>query len=558
MKQVIAGVSGVASLALLGYIASRQNGHARSKRAIEFDDEIVEKYDFQGENSTLTEKEQWIAFLKDINVDATQDVLEKVAQVSYKGNFANMRQYSRGNYASVSEAMNAENNRRMTEGGEWADAIRLNMNQGATFKPAVGETGNCEWSSSESVADEDGCVKRVGFEFTSPHVQNQIQAAGCDDASYVPYTNDDNSNLWFLVPRAIPLWAKDESSHVDDWAEYFTFIRGITKKWWVRNHDGIIRLSVGLYLNGVQMIPRGVKMSRRDPLSRLNRWYSKPSISAAKPGFYKTLKTVADSMGNGAYVRNSANGVLEGTRESKDNCYFLMFIQDVPYDLNTIHVRTQEGSRERTGDFFDKINRVCTANYAFVMPGARDPESNAGKFIDQFELIAFPERQEYFPYDPDFSGIYRLENFQEVSSQAFEDHVRMGMCMHAKRHQCKLAQKGTVIEPTVAEYDLEYYEEDSYANDYSAYDNSEVDYASPTDEPYYEMKSLDEPEEEQEVTPEPQCCGANIYIKTFNNVIKMCTYDYQTLQGKIEQRGENGGLDYSSVYDYSSDYQYKK
>merc|ERR1712004_703969 len=166
--------------------------------------------------------------------------------------------------------------------------------------------------------------------------------------------------------------------------------RGITKKWWVRNHDGIIRLSVGLYLNGVQMIPRGVKMSRRDPLNRLNRWYSKPSISAAKPGFYKTLKTVADSMGNGAYVR------------------------------------TQEGSRERTGDFFDKINRVCTANYAFVMPGARDPESNAGKFIDQFEIIAFPERQEYFPYDPDFSGIYRLENFQEVSSQAFEDHVRMG------------------------------------------------------------------------------------------------------------------------------------
>jgi hypothetical protein len=134
----------------------------------------------------------------------------------------------------------------------------------------------------------------------------------------------------------------------------------------------------------------------------------------------------------------------------------------------------------------------------------------------------------------------------------------MGMCMHAKRHQCKLAQKGTVIEPTVAEYDLEYYEEDSYANDYSAYDNSEVDYDSPTDEPYYEMKSLDEPEEEEEVTPEPQCCGANIYIKTFNNVIKMCTYDYQTLQGKIEQRGENGGLDYSSVYDYGSDYQYKK
>jgi hypothetical protein len=558
MKQIIAGVSGVASLALLGYIASRQNGHARSKRAIEFDDEIIEKYDFEGENSTLTEKEQWIAFLKDINIDATQDVLEKVAQVSYNGNFANMRQFSRGEYASVHDAMILENNKRLSEGGEWAEAIRSTIQQGATYKAAAGESGNCEWSASESVADEDGCVKTNGFEFTSPHIQNQIQAAGCDDADYVPYTADDNTNLWFLVPRAIPLWAKDESSHVNDWAEYFTLIKSMTSKWWVRNHDGIIRLSVGLYLNGVQMIPRGVKMSRRDPLARLNRWYSKPSISAAKPGFYKTLKTVSESMGVGAYVRNSANGVLEGTRESKDNCYFLMFIQDIPYDLNTIHVRTQEGSRKRTGDFFDQINSVCTATYAFVMPGARDSESAAGKFIDQFELIAFPKRQEFFPYDPDFSGIYRLENYQEVSSQAFEDHLRMGMCMHAKRQQCKLAQKGAVVEPTVAEYDLEYYEEDSYANDYAAYDNSEVDYESPTDEPYYEMKSLDEPEEKEEVAPQPQCCGANIYISQFNNVIKMCLYDYQALQGKVTARGESGGMDYSSVYDYNSDYQYKK
>lgn len=541
MHQIITGIrfSGLASLVLLAYIYSTQNHHKISKRSIDLDDEI---YEYQEQNST-SEKDQWISFLNDINLDISQDVYEKVAQVAYTGNFNNMRQYFKGKYAQVHDAMLTENDKRMTEASEWADAIKINLPQAAEYKAAAGQSGNCEWSISESLADEDGCVKRIGLEFTSPHITKQIQNAGCDDPNYVPYTNDDNTNVWFIVPRAIPLWAKDENSHIDDWAEYFTLIKRMTANWWVRKHTGLIRLSVGLYLNGVQMIPRGVKMSLRNPLTRLTRWYRSPSISAARPGFYKTLKSVSSSLGTGIYKPNSANGVLPSTEENKDNCYMLMFIQDIPYDLNTIHVRTGSESRKRTGDFFDKINSVCTANYAFVMPGARDPESKAGKFIDQFEMIAFPNRKTYFPYDPDFSGIYRLENFQEVSSQAFEDHLRMGMCMHSKRQQCKLSQKGRLVDQEVVEYDMEYYAGDEYGNDYygeytSDSDNDALVYGYEDDDVLNDMKSI-----EEEITPEPQCCGGNIYGGHFNNAIKSCNFE-----GKIVEKGKELDYDYDQYY----------
>jgi len=208
--------------------------------------------------------------------------------------------------------------------------------------------------------------------------------------------------------------------------------------------------------------------------------------------------------------------------------------------------------------FFDKINSVCTANYAFVMPGANDPESAAGKFIDQFELIAFPQRQKYWPWDPEYSGIYRLENFQQISSPEFEAHIRASMCMQSRRQQCKLSMKGTAIEPTVAEYDLEYYGEDPYANEFRT-DNSE-DYYAEDGDGYYELKSITEaPETAAPVAPQPECCGANIYGGHFNNVDKQCIYDFDTNENRIVSResGAAGG-DVSYDYDASYSYDYKK
>jgi len=551
MKQVIAGVSGVASLALLGYIASRQ-GHSISKRAIEFDDEVIE---IETSNSTLTQQEQWIAFLKELNLDVDQpDIFEKVAQVPYSGNFANMRAYYKDQYASVHDAMINENGNRMEVGGAWAEAFVVQP--AAEYKAPADTSGNCEWAPTQDQADDEGCVLRMGLDHLSPHVDALINSH-CD-ADYVPYTDDDNTNLWFMVPRAIPLWAKDEGSHVSDWVEYFTFIKRITKNWWERNHNGIIRLSVGLYMNGVQLIPRGVRMTRRSPLARLTRWYSQPALSAQKPGMYRTLRTLADSMGKGAYVRNSGNGVLSGSEEAKDNCYMLMFIQDIPYDLNTMHIRTEEGSRQRTGDFFDTINKNCFANYAFVMPGARDSSSPAGKFINAFELIAHPEMQQYYPWDPEYSGVYRLESFQEINSQSFEDHVRNSMCMHAKRQQCKLTMKGKEVTPTVAaNYDDDYYGDDEYANDYAAYDNSYIAASEAPIEDYAGgMKAVTEaPTEAPE--PQPECCGGTLYGGLFNNVKKMCIYDYQTQSNKVITRtADNAAPEYNAdnYQDYAYDY----
>merc|ERR1712110_449572 len=404
--KVIAGTTGLASLAFLGYLASN-SGHSISKRAIEIEDDII----IEETNSTsLTNQEQFIQFLREINLDVSQpDLFEKAAtQIQYKGNWANMRKYQstvddKLTYAAVHDAMVAEHQSRLEEGEDWADSFVVQP--AAEFKAPAGMSGNCEYSSSPNdPMDDEGCLVTRGLDFTPPHLNSVIEAAGCNDPEYIPYTDDDNTNIWFLIPRAIPLWAKDENSHVDSWTNYFTLIKGMADDWWTRRHSGIVRLSIGLYLNGVQLIPRGVRMTGRSPLNRLTRWYSQPALSAQKPGFYRTLRTISDNVGKGAYRANSGNGVLPGSDENKENCYFLMFIQDLPYDLNQAHVRVPaENTRKRTGDFFDHINSKCYASYAFVMPGARDSDSPAGKFIDQFQLVAQPGLQEFHPWDEDYS-----------------------------------------------------------------------------------------------------------------------------------------------------------
>jgi hypothetical protein len=119
--------------------------------------------------------------------------------------------------------------------------------------------------------------------------------------------------------------------------------------------------------------------------------------------------------------------------------------------------------------------------------------------------------------------------------------------------------KGNEITPTVAEYEEDYYGSDAYANDYAEYDNSEVEYAeegAQLDSDYYELKSItDAPEE---VTPQPECCGGNVYGGNFNNVEKKCIYDFDTNKNKIVSRDEGNGSSDSYSYNSNYDYNYKK
>jgi len=487
------------------------------------------------QNTTKSMQEQWVDFLRDINLDASQpDLFEKAAtQVEYKGNWANLRKYKP--YAEIHDSMLSEHAARMSDGAEWADTFVTQP--AAQFQAPPGSThANCEFSSNPDQADEDGCFINRGLENTSPTAAAAIAAAGCDDESYVPYTDDDNTNLWFFVPRAIPLWAKDEDSHIADWVEYFTLIRGMATDWWERNHGGIIRLSIGLYLNGVQLIPRGVRMTRRSPLARLKKWYMNPSLSGQKPGFYRTLKVLNDSVGKGAYRANSGNGLLDGSSENRDNCYILFFMQDIPYDLNSVHIRTPpEVSRKRTGDFIDKINAACHVNWAFVMPGARDSNSDAGKYIEMMKLVLQPGLQNFFPWDEDYSNIYRLESFQELNAGPFRRNLQQSMCMHAKRQQCKLSSPGKVITPTVAaNYEESYYDTEAY----DAYDNENVDYTAYEEENneengYDYFDEEDERSLDEEALPQPECCGGEIYLMKFNAAKKACVFDYDSNSRKI-------------------------
>jgi hypothetical protein len=213
-----------------------------------------------------------------------------------------------------------------------------------------------------------------------------------------------------------------------------------------------------------------------------------------------------------------------------------MFIQDLPYDLNQAHVRVPaENTRKRTGDFFDHINSKCYASYAFVMPGARDSDSPAGKFIDQFQLVAQPGLQEFHPWDEDYSGIYRLESFEELTAGPFRLHLQRSMCMHSRRQQCKLTMKGKEITPTVAAN----YEDDYYGDDYGSeyYTDSEIyENVEPANDDLYQdyaptMRSVEE--DQTEPTPIPACCGGELWLNPFNAAKKACIYDYESEQRKV-------------------------
>jgi len=152
--------------------------------------------------------------------------------------------------------------------------------------------------------------------------------------------------------------------------------------------------------------------------------------------------------------------------------------------------------------------------------------------------ILQPGLHEFFPWDPDYSGFYRLNNFQELGSTEFRSHIHGAMCLQSKRQQCKLRAKGTVIMPT---QNPATYEGDAYQ-----YTEDEYDYAEDYDGPAY---TGNEYESERAIyeggagaaagpaTPDPQCCGGSLYnAKTFDNNAKQCSFNYDNEMWGVSPR----------------------
>merc|ERR1712080_677891 len=123
-------------------------------------------------------------------------------------------------------------------------------------------------------------------------------------------------------------------------------------------------------------------------------------MTAAKPRFGQVFRVLKDNIGSGSYKPNSGNGVLDGTNEDRDNCYALVFIQDVPRDLVSLHLRDESG--KKIGNYVDNLNSNCNMNYAFIMPGANTKGSDADKYISKMQMVLQPNMVELFPWDPDF------------------------------------------------------------------------------------------------------------------------------------------------------------
>lgn len=508
--KLVAGVSGAACLAALGLLSIQNGSHSRARRDIVVEEDVITHNDFNGEDTIETFAE----FLTDIHADPA---MSSDVQLKFNWNKLKTQAGTASRFSHLEEAMREEHITRIEQADLWQQSTSDYWNSPAAYAGG----GMCEWTNTPS---EDECVDYSGFDKLAPGVAELMKNVSCS-ASHQSFAGAKNT-AWFIIPRAVPLWitTTSESAHNAQWTNYFLFVSKLVENWQRNWPPGTeVRLSVGLYTAGLQLIPRGFKMNRNPPLRKLKKFYGRPAMTAAKPRLAPVLRTLNGLVrtvgsGNQLYADNSlSHQPMDGSRPS--NCFAMIFIQDVPSDLNQLEKHSEEGNGP--SDDIDALNKRCTVTYAFVMPNARSRDTATQRVISRMETILQPKRKEYTVRDPEFSGIWRLNNFDEVSSDAFYHGVMEYMCLLDKRALCRLKMKGKVAEPTDNTPTI------SSLADYNDYPGEE-EVVEEILEDEAEDKSLEEVisedyEEELDMTAEDACCGGSLYEgAAYNPICKMC------------------------------------
>merc|ERR1712004_413086 len=85
---------------------------------------------------------------------------------------------------------------------------------------------------------------------------------------------------------------------------------------------------------------------------------------------------------------------------------------------------------------------------------------------NRMEQLLFPGRNTWLPRDPEFSGIWRLESFDELASDQFFINIKQYMCLQDKRALCRLKIHGKKVEedPLSSEEEsiYDYYNDDEF------------------------------------------------------------------------------------------------
>jgi len=406
--KAVAGVTGVIGLAVVGFIGHNYNTQSRARRdllvvddndyGVEVDDlnsDFFDEWSDDFENGT----DLWRQFNKDIGIEISEDDV-MLKQDGRKGGGrgkgkVNWNKFKEAQLAGLGDAMAAE----------WQK-----HNDALTFFNEISGVRMGQRDPSEFGANMDDEGNYAGYHRTAPIINSFKDAFGCKSDGSSNFRSG-KTNVWALFPGAVPLFSAS-GNHMSDWAKYWDFFMKFAESWPTKAKD--FRFSIGSYSTTAKFTPRGYKFRANTPFSRMQKYYKKPSMNAARPKLFSTLRSVLTYL--------PRYGV--STPAAGDNCVLFWFFQDVPRDLNDFLVPEEY-------EMIREMHSLCT-----VIPIMVGPDSGSAAW-QSFAANLMPGLQSKYAKDPDYNGVFNVASFDDLTSAELHAHVNDYLCLVENRATCR-------------------------------------------------------------------------------------------------------------------------
>lgn len=406
--KAVAGVTGVVGLAVVGFIGfnSSPNRSRRDLSAVvqDADYELAvddfEAPDFVDEWEDNNSTDLWKQFNADLGIELSEDDVQMKQEAPggrRGGKRPNFNKFRESQLKAMIKPMQEEFVKRQ-------DALSF-YNEISGIK-----MGKRDPSDFGTAMDDEGDY--AGYDKTAPIVNQFLSAFNCQADGSSNFRNGAKTNVWIVVPEAVPLWS-EEGNHISDWSNYWQFLLKFASGWPTKQRE--FRFSLGVYGSSASFTPRGYRFRENTPWGRMQRYYKKPRMSAARPKLFSSIRSTLTYL--------PRYGVSTST--AGDNCVLFWFFQDVPRDLNDFMVPEEF-------EMINELHSVCTVIPVVVAPDADSDQWKA--FVANF----MPGLRKKYAKDPDFNGAFHVKSFAGLVDDDFHAHINNYLCLVENRATCRI------------------------------------------------------------------------------------------------------------------------
>lgn len=269
-----------------------------------------------------------------------------------------------------------------------------------------------------------------GNDKTAPSVQKFLNEFGYNPSGTNIF-NDGGSQVWFLIPAAVPLFGAEAASHLADYSQYWNFITS-----WQSALDATtgragntLRISVGLYHKGAVYSPRGtLYRAGRFPWARIRNFYLRPRTTTTMPYVIPTADSLLQWI-----PRFGASSAASG-----QDCYTVWFHQDFSADANQLLLTDQFAK-------MDQLYQLC--NVMHVMVGFDEGSENANAYT----AALVPGLQAKVAKDPDFTGVFFASDLQALNNGDLKERMFKYMTVIKARAGCRIVEEGYIPPASISD-----------------------------------------------------------------------------------------------------------